>query len=370
MSALGFCGFFVTLSSLPAYTASKGASASSAGATTTVMLAATVLCQPLVPRLLRRLSTSVTMSVGLVALGLPAPALIWASTGLPLYAVCVVRGFGFAVVTVTGAIMTSEVAPVGRHGQVSGLYGLAAAVPNLVMIPLSVLVLQRVGFWPIAMIATLPVLGAALAWNGRRRETHARGHQAAPAAPDTRLAVVRTLAPATVLCALTIVGGAVVTFLPIERSTGYVASAGLLLYGFSGALARWRSGILIDRVGGTWPLLATCGVAAVGVLALGTGLTTSVDAVTLLACLLIGGAYGAVQSITLVSTFARISAADRAVASAVWNAAFDMGTAMGALVIGVLAASPLGVWGAFAVLAALVVATIPAGLASGKPLPG
>ena len=68
MTVAGFTGFFVTLPSLPAYVASAGNSTASAGATTTVMLVTTVLFQPVVPALLRRLSTSATVAIGLVVL--------------------------------------------------------------------------------------------------------------------------------------------------------------------------------------------------------------------------------------------------------------------------------------------------------------
>jgi MFS family permease len=367
MGAAGFTGFFATLSALPAWIAARGTSAASAGAATTVMLAATVLVQPLVPALLRRMSTTATMAIGLLALGLPAPALLWASTGLPLYGVCVLRGVGFAVFTVAGAVMTGEVAPPGRHGEVTGLYGLSAAVPNLVMVPLAVLLLREVGFWPIALLAAVPVLGAAPGWHGGpRRVTAGLATDGAADGPDTRAALASTLAPATVLCAVTIVGGAVVTILPIQRATGYVAAAGLLVYGLAGALARWQAGVWVDRVGVAWPLVATCLLTVAGVLVLAAGLSTGADPLTLVACAVVGGTYGAVQSLTLVSSFARAGTANRPVASALWNAAFDAGTGLGALLVGVLAATSLGLWGAFAVLALLVAATVPAGVASGR----
>lgn len=367
MAAAGFTGFFVMLSSLPAWSASHGTSTASAGAATTVMLAATVLFGPLVPSLLRRVPTATTVAIGLIALGLPAPALIWAPTGPPLYGICVIRGVGFAVFTVAGTLMTSEIAPPGRHGQVTGLYGLAAAVPSLIMIPLGVLLLHEVGFWPIALIAALPALGATLALgSGWRRVTGPVVDAQPTARRETRSAISRTLAPAAVLCAITIVGGAIVTILPIERPAGSVATVGLLLYGIAGALARWQSGVWVDRVGTIRPLVGTCVVAIVAIVALAAGLTTGADSVTLLSCAAIGAAYGSVQCLTLVSAFARTGEKNRAVASAVWNAAFDAGTATGATLITALTATPLGLSGGFAVLAVLVAATLPAGVASGR----
>jgi len=367
MAAAGFSGFFVTLASLPAWIVSHGTSPASGGASTTVMLAATVLFQPAVPSVLRKLPTATTVAIGLLALGLPAPFLLWAPSGAPLYGICVIRGVGFAAFTVAGTFMTSEIAPPGRQGEVAGLYGLAAAIPSVIMIPLGVLLLHQVGFWPVALIAALPVLGSVLALgSGWRRPAGPGDERHHAASQDTRSAIVSTLAPAAVLCAITIVGGAIVTILPIERSAGYVATTGLLLYGIAGALARWQAGVRADRHGIGWLLVVACVVAIVGIVTLATGLTTGADSITLLACAAIGAAYGAAQSLTLVSAFARTDGHKRAVASAVWNAAFDAGTAIGATLIGALTATSLGLWGGFAVLATLVAATLPAGVASGK----
>jgi MFS family permease len=364
MTAAGFTGFFVTLPSLPAYVASAGNSTAAAGATTTVMLAATVLFQPLVPALLGRLSTSATMALGLVALGLPTPLLIWANSGAGLYSICVVRGLGFAVFTVAGAYMASEVAPPGRQGEAAGLYGLAAGIPNVILIPLSVLLLHEFGFWPIATIAGLPAVGAALAFGGGWRRVAAEATQAVPTGA-TRRAIARSLPPAAVLCAITITAGAVVTILPIVRAE-LVATVGLLLFAVAASLSRWQAGRQVDRPGRTWLLVGACGIAIAGLLALAAGLSGPSDVIVLAACALLGVGYGAIQSLTLVYAFARTTSSGRPVASAVWNGAFDAGTATGAVLIGALRATGIGWWGAFAVLAVLVAAVIPAAVSSAR----
>lgn len=374
MTVAGFTGFFVTLSALPAHVASAGGSTASAGATTTVMLAATVLFQPVVPAMLRRLSTPATVAVGLVALGLPAPLLIWANSGAGLYLICVLRGAGFAVFTVAGAFMTSEIAPPGRHGEVAGLYGLAAAIPNVVMVPLGVLLLHTVGFWPIAMLAGVPALGATLALSAGWRRAVPEPSRAtcdgllSKGGAVARRAIARSLLPAAVLCATTIAGGAVVTILPIARAE-VLATVGLLVFAVSGALARWQAGVQVDRPGRTWLLPGACALTIAGLLVLAAGLSEQSDAVVLVACALLGIGYGAVQSLTLVVSFARTSSRERSVASAVWNGAFDAGTATGAFLIGALGAAGVGWWGAFAVLAALVAFVIPAAVSSTRHRP-
>lgn len=364
MAVAGFTAFFVTLSSLPAWIASQGHSSVSAGAATTAMLAATVLCEPLVPLLLHRLSTAWTVAIGLLALSLPAPLLLWASAGAGLYGVCAIRGVGFAIFAVAGTFMVSEVAPPGRQGEVAGLYGLAAALPKVFMVPLAVLLLRTVGFWPIAVLAAVPALGATAALgDDRRRAPAAVGEPRASA--GTRAAIAGALGPSAVLCTTTIAGGAIVTILPIEL-TGNVATIGLFVFGVSGALARWRAGVAVDRHGIVWLLIGACGATILGTLALAAGLANRQDLLILPACAAAGAGYGAVQCLTLVAAFARTGDHARTIASAIWNAAFDAGTAVGAILIGVLTAGSLGLWGAGAVLAALVAASLPAAATSGR----
>jgi predicted MFS family arabinose efflux permease len=70
--------------------------------------------------------------------------------------------------------------------------------------------------------------------------------------------------------------------------------------------------------------------------------------------------------------FHRAGATGAPVASALWNAAFDSGTAMGAFAVGVVAATGLGLPWTMAVSAALVLGVLPVALALGRspdPLP-
>ena len=105
-------------------------------------------------------------------------------------------------------------------------------------------------------------------------------------------------------------------------------------------------------------------MAIAGLLALAAGLSGSSDGVVLAACAMLGVGYGAVQCLTLVYSFARTTSRERPVASAVWNGAFDAGTATGAVLIGALSATGLGLGATFAVLAVIVAAVMPAAVSS------
>ena len=111
-------------------------------------------------------------------------------------------------------------------------------------------------------------------------------------------------------------------------------------------------------------MAGACAVAIAGLLALSAGLSGASDGVVLAACAILGVGYGAVQCLTLVYSFARTTSSERPVASAVWNGAFDAGTATGAVLIGALSATGIGWWGTFVVLAVVVAAVMPAAVSS------
>ncbi|HZI96686.1 MAG TPA: MFS transporter [Actinomycetales bacterium] len=373
MTLLGFTGFAATLASLPWWAVRGGATVSSAGLVTTVMLATTVATQGLVPAMVRRLGSGRSLAIGLVALGAPS-ALYVLSTDLgPLLAVSALRGTGFAVLTVVGSTLTRQVSPEGRHGETAGLYGLAIAVPNLVVVPGAVALAQNVGFWPVAVLATLPVLAVplALASGGRRPAAGAD-----PAVVGHRAAVLTALAPSLVLLVVTLAGGGLLTYLPIERPEGLVATAALLLFGVSGALGRWRAGVLADRVGARLLLPASVVAAALGLVGAAAGLANGSDTLLLAGATVCGAGYGAVQNLTLVIAFARVGPEQTPTASAVWNAAFDTGTGVGAVAVGALAAvgaaggsGGLGVPVALGACALLVALVLPVALRSGASHP-
>jgi predicted MFS family arabinose efflux permease len=138
----------------------------------------------------------------------------------------------------------------------------------------------------------------------------------------------------------------------------------LLLFGATGAITRWRSGLLADRFGSRLLLPLTTVLAAVGmaVTALGLG---SGPVWLLVGAAVLGAGYGAVQNLTLMAAFARAGESGTTAASAVWNAAFDAGTATGALVLGFLAAG-IGLDWSYVVVAASLAAAVPLASAAAR----
>jgi predicted MFS family arabinose efflux permease len=246
------------------------------------------------------------------------------------------------------------VAPPDRRGESIGIYGLAIAVPNLVAVPAGVaLVLDGHVGW-LSWLAASPLLGVALVPLLLR--------SVAPEPPrglagSGRAAARAALVPSLVLFVVTLAGGGLVTFLPIERPDGVLATVALLLFGGTGAVSRWRAGLLADRLGSRLLMPLAMGVAAVGLLACGAGLVAG-DAWILVGAAVFGAGFGATQNLTLLSAFARAGESGTTAASAMWNASFDAGTATGALLLGMLAAEIDLSW-SYVVVAALLAAAVP-----------
>ena len=339
LSMFGFSGYAALLATAPLWAVNGGATAAGAGLVNGVLLAATILAQLAVPRALATWGTGRVLVAGLLLLGAPAPAYL-RSDGLGwVLSLSAVRGLGFGILTVVGSTVVAHLVPAGRRGAAIGVYGLAVAVPNLVLLPGSVPVVDRWGFGPIFWAAALPLLGVPSALRLARVLQDAG--QARPATADERSrgglrALGGIVAPTMVLFSVTMAGGALLTFAPQLTDPGTAALV-LLIMGLAAALSRWLVGTLADRHGAR-PFLAPGLIGAAAAMALcAWAVAREQDVVLIAAATVLGLCYGALQNLTLVAAFAAVEPQQLPAASAGWNIGFDAGTAAGSVLAGALA---------------------------------
>jgi predicted MFS family arabinose efflux permease len=362
-TVLGFASYCLTLASLPAYAVAGGARESIAGAVTAVFLVVTIAVQSVVPALTARFGAGAVLAGGLVALGAPSPLYVLSDGVGWICAVSAVRGAGFGVLTVLGSVLTVRVAPPRRRGEAVGLYGLAIAVPNLVAVPAgAALVLAGHTAW-LAWLAASPVLALPLVPGLARA---AAAGDPAEHGPGGRRAALAALTPSVVLFVVTLAGGGLITFLPIERPDGALATIALLLFGVTGALARWRAGMVADRTGAGWLLPASLGASAVGLVAVAPGLHGSA-ALVLVGAAVFGVGYGSTQNLTLLAAFGRAGSGGATAASAMWNAAFDAGTAVGAVALGGASAG-IGLPWTYTLVAVVLALVVPLAVVATRPV--
>jgi len=358
LNVLGFLSYSLLLSALPAHAARLGYGLTAAGAVTTVFLVATVLAQTAVPAMVARFGTGPVLTGGLVAMGVPSPLYVLADDVRWFAVVSLLRGTGFAVLTVLGSTIAARAVPPARRGESIGIYGLAISVPTLAAVPGGTALTLAGRFPLVAALAAAPTL--ALVFVPGLVRALRRPEPGGPAS-GSRAAVRAAAAPSLVLLVVTLAGGGLVTFLPIERPDGALAAVALLAFGLSTALCRWGAGVLVDRVGARVLLPGTLGCGTAGLLLVALGLRTDGapgSAVVLAGVLALGVAYGGVQNLTLVIALARAAEGQTTTVSAVWNASYDSGTAIGALAVGAVAAG-VGLPLTYALVAVLLAAALP-----------
>lgn len=345
MTLLGFAGYSALLPVAPLWVVHGGAGTAGAGLVNGVLLLFTVLAQPLVPGALRRLGWGPVLVAGMLLLGLPPLAQIVSDGLWVTLALSGVRGLGFAILTVTGTAAVAELVDPMRRGEAIGAYGLAIAIPQLLLLPGSPWLAEHVGFWLVFAISAVSLLGvtAALAL-ARAVEAAEKLHPHSDTPVDASASgrpIIRLLRPTLLLLGVTLAGGAVLSFLPQMTPSATLTSAGLFLLTLLTALSRWRVGLLSDRHGAQpflWPLVLLTTV-SLGAVAWSVGEAGPAQAVMLLAGMAaLGVCYGGLQNLTLVVSFDSVGRADYGRASAVWNIGFDLGTGLGSVLIGVVAA--------------------------------
>lgn len=355
--SVAFAGFALLLPVSPLWASQGGANEFGAGLTTTVLMATTVLTQLQVNRWLGKWGWTRTLALGLVALGLPAAFQALSPELWVVLGTNALRGIGFGIITVCGATAVALLVPPEARGRGVGLYGLAVSIPQLVLMTLAPLLTDGIGIRWTIVLGVVPLLALPLVWPLGAQI--ARQTADDPSVSHGGASVLRVLPlvwmPVLALLLVTASGGAVLTFAPLIANNTAVAMT--ILLGVTGvaAVGRWLVGGLSDRYGTRpfiWSLLV---VGAVGLGAIALALFRDDAWFMIAGAALLGLAYGALQTVTLVRCFAEAGEANRPSTSVIWNVGFDVGTGTGAMLIGALAGG-FGFGQAFAVTGVVLAA--------------
>lgn len=388
VTLVGFTGYAVLLPTAPLWAIRGGADLAGAGLVNGVVLLFTVLTQPVVPGLLRRVGWGPVLAVGVALMGLPSLAHLATDALTPTLVLSAVRGLGFGVLTVTGSAAVAELVDPRRRGAAVGAYGLAIAIPQVALLPVAPWLAERVSFGVVFALGALPLLGIPGALVLGR---HILGLSSGPTLTDTASSPVTSdagtsgtgtssasasraggsgagrgvlggigplLPPMLLLLGITLPGGALLTFAPQLVSDPALVVAMLVALNATAALSRWRIGSLAD-ISGPRPFVAPLViVGALGTAVVALGVRQDSPVMLLVASAVLGIAYGGLQNLTLLLAFAAVERERYGTASAVWNIGFDLGTGLGSVLIGAIAAGadfPT----ALLVAAAITAATLP-----------
>nr|WP_314141656.1 MFS transporter [uncultured Rhodococcus sp.] len=352
MGAASFGGWGLLLPVVPLAVSQSGASDAVAAASTAIFMATTVITQLFVPSMLRRVGHRAVLAAGCLLLGLPALLFIVSVEAVPALAVSALRGTGFGMLTVAGAAIVAELAPIALLGRATGAQGIAVALAQMVTLPLGLVIFAASPTAVFVLGALVPAAGLI----GVALLPHTRPAPQPPKIERVRLDKRRFLVPCLVVASVSAAYGGITSLLPIAESNR-AAMIGLALAVVSASMlvGRYAAGSVADRIGigrSVFPALvsAAIGIALFAIAVLG-GMPA---ALFFVAAVLFGIGYGACQNDSLVMAFDAAGPARYSSASAVWNISFDAGTGAGALALGVLATS-VGYTAGFTAAAATVV---------------
>jgi predicted MFS family arabinose efflux permease len=333
-------GFYLPLSVVPLFAQQSG-SDSDAGLATVALLLTSVACELVTPRLVEWIGYRWALVLGLTLLGAPSVALTMTDSAWAVLLVSVIRGAGFAICVVAGGAVTARLIPASRRGEGLALVGLVGGVPGLIALPAGVWAAHRWGFSAVFVattVATLVTLGS-VPGLPRRTASAAGGGESEDA--HGVLAGLRNpvlTSPAVIFAASTVAVGVLVTFLPLACSgqPTWVVAAALLAQPAASMVARWFAGRVCDTHGparllGPGLLLSAVGMALIAL--------TAEPAAVIGGALVFGVGFGVLQNATLTLMYARAPAGGEGAVSAIWNAAYDLGMAAGALGAGLVVAS-------------------------------
>ncbi|WP_129790803.1 MFS transporter [Sphingosinicella sp. CPCC 101087] len=336
--------FYLPLSAAPLHAAGQGGNFG-AGLVTGVLMGGTVLGEIVATRLIARLGRRLTAALAMLALALPGFAVFGGDLVL-VAAACLVRGVGLGIVLVVAGGLAATLAPLARRNEALGIYGLSAALPAILFVPL--------GLWMMAQGSASLVAGATMAFGlAGLLGLSVFPPRAEPGGNTVgRVDWAAQVWPATTLAAGAVTAGVVITFLPlvVGHSETLLVEGALLLHGLAAALSRLAAGRHGDRRGPMGPVLFGLVATVTGAVLLGI---SSGNLAVLVAITALGAGFGLLQSGSLTLMLNRAPKGQEDAISAAWNIAYDTGLGFGAVGFGLLA-NPFGYGGAFLLLAGLI----------------
>jgi predicted MFS family arabinose efflux permease len=313
----------------------SGGSSTEAGLANTLLYGITVPFQLATPSLMSRFDPRPLMAVALGLLGLPAVVVALQPDVGVIYASMAFRGAGFAILGVVGYAVIVEIAPPFRRAEALGLLGLTVGISN-VLAPSAGLYLNDLGGaslpFALAGAAGLAGIGAALSIRTR-----------AWLRPPRRGLLRRALRQRAVfpifisMTIVTTVYGSLVTFTPLALPANGAGSAAvfLLCAGSFSFIARYLAGRVADRIGAAKLLAPGFGCALLGLAVFASDFSDS--GVLIPGAAVFGTGLGILLTALQVVMYERTERADYALASVFWNIAWDIGFALGAVGLGVIA---------------------------------
>ncbi len=336
---LFFSSFNLLLSTFPVYISGLGFSQQIVGLFGGMFAFAAVLQRPFLARLTDSWGRRAVLFVSAAAT-LIGPILYMMSDDLVfLGGARILHAVSLAAFVVASQTLMADLAPEKQRGSLMGLYVVITGLPAVMFPPLGFYLLDNVGTaWLFAAASLLGLLMVpAIAIISEPNRDEESGLVASSGTVTGLLRNVNVLVAAAGIISVTMVFGAIITFLPLYGRSLGILNVGVYFTAFalafmSGSAISGRLGDLYSKRALVFPafVLVALGIAVLLLLRSLLGL--------LISAVITGLGFAALQTLLLVFTVDSVSLRQRAQAIGFFNNAFDLGVSVGGIALGVVAA--------------------------------
>ncbi|HHV38607.1 MAG TPA: MFS transporter [Tepidimicrobium sp.] len=149
-----FMGFYMLLTTLPAYIFARGGSASDVGMITTILIVPAIFIRPFSGIVLETVDKKLFLGIGAsICLG-AIGGFNFATTIFVIMLIRFIHGFGWGISTTTYGTIASDLVPRSRRGEGMGYFSSAGTIAMSLGPPLGIMLINDMGFSILFMVAT------------------------------------------------------------------------------------------------------------------------------------------------------------------------------------------------------------------------
>ena len=338
---LMFTSMYILLPTLPVYAKSIGGSETVAGLIVGLFTFAAVLVRPFSGNLLDSKGRKAVLISGIIIFLVSAASYTWAYLVWVLLALRMVHGLGWGATTTAAGTVASDVIPAVRRGEGMGYYGISSTIAMSVGPALGLGIIAHYSFQRLFLISVLfAAAGLVIAlfinyegMNGKASDSSTQ--KTGGTKPKGVIIEKSAIAPSLVLFFTALSYGGIVTFLKPYADFRGIENIGpfFTVYALVLLFSRPVMGKMADKYGAG--LLLVPGTLAIAA-ALLTLMQASSMTVFLLAAVLYGLGFGAVQPVLNALVISLAPPERRGAANATFFSAMDLGIGLGAVILGAI----------------------------------
>jgi len=332
-----FFGFQMLVPTIPVYVTQHGGNQTDVGLITGIFTIFALLIRPFTGAALDWTGRKRILVVGLLLNLCAIVSYGIAPSVLSILLTRILHGVGWGISTTAYGTIASDLIPPSRRGEGMGYFGFSSTLAMAVAPLMGIGILNRFGFgllFPIAAASTL--LSLALTQLVRIPALPENGATVGTKPFWAGLFERKALFPSFLVIFVTFTYGGLVSFLPLFGNEIGIANIGwfFTVNALFLLVVRPVAGILFDRKGPFWVLMPGAWFGMAGLLVLSYASTLGG---LVLAAMLYGIAFGAIQPTLQAWLIQRVPPQKRGSATATFFSAFDLGIGSGAMLLGPIA---------------------------------